>query len=107
MIENRMVIDSEWNDEEEPDYFEDNATEGAMMDCLFSEGLVHLFMEYYLDVEDLEEKEEKCEELFEAMCVKYPISFKAEFTKWMRDKEDMLRDIFNKWYKEEFGGDWE
>ena len=99
MIENRMVIDSEWPEEDWDDPYEDNGTEDYVMDCLFETDNVHLFMEHYLDVEDLEEKEIQCQEIFEAMSAKYPVMFHDAFREWMVNKTDMIRDIFNEWWR--------
>lgn len=102
MIENRMVIDSEWPEDDFVDYWEDNATEGMVIDCLFDEELVHLFFESYLEADDLDNKEEECEAIFEAMCAKNPVSFHQEFREWMKMKEYTLHDIFNAWYAKKY-----
>lgn len=99
MIENRMVIE-EANDSWEEDAYEKYGDICAVIDYLFDTDKVHEVFESYLDAEDLEEKEEQCKTLFEAMEKTNKVQWREFLRNWIRNNEDAIARGFDTWYAE-------
>lgn len=106
-IENPMVIDSLWDDDQKDDAYDVYGDISNVIDCLFDEDKIHLVIESYLSVDDLEEKEEECQQIFYALEQSEKVYWRKLVNDWIIDNNDKVREIFCKWYADHHEPDYD